>query len=111
MKNEEVINNLFILKKSASSNKNLQVLLKNKRQVGGLALLQNYNSIIAFYMYYIDNKNDFIKKLVINSSYLHYSKTTQTIINKTINTAKINDIDIVYLELTKEDEINLKYAE
>lgn len=111
MKNEEVINNLFVLRKSASSNKNLQVLVKNQRQVGGLALLQNYNSIIAFYMYYIDNKNNFIKRLVINSSYLHFSKTTQTIMNKTINIAKINDIDVVYLELTKEDEINLKYAE
>lgn len=62
-------------------------------------------------MYYIDNKNNFIKRLVINSSYLHYSKTTQTIINKVVSVAKINDIDIVYLELTKEDEINLKYAE
>lgn len=111
MKNEEVINNLFILKKSASSNKNLQVLVKNQRQVGGLALLQNYNSIIAFYMYYIDNKNNFIKKLVINSSYLHYSKTTQTIINKVVSVAKINNINVVYLELNKKDEDNLKYAE
>lgn len=111
MKNQDVINNLFIFRKSASSNKNLQVLIKKQRQVGGLALLQNYNSIIAFYMYFMDSKDKFIKKLVINSSYLHYSKTTQTIINKTINTAKVNDIDVVYLELTKEDEINLKYAE
>lgn len=111
MKNQDVITNLFVLRKSASSNKNLQVLVKKQRQVGGLALLQNYSSIIAFYMYFMDSQDNFIKKLVINSSYLHYSKTTQTIINKVISVAKINNIDVVYLELTKEDEINLKYAE
>lgn len=42
MKNQDVITNLFVLRKSASSNKNLQVLVKKQktsRRIGIIAEL------------------------------------------------------------------------
>lgn len=56
---------------------------KNLKNLGGVAL-QNYNSIIAKK----ENTNGKIK-IIINKEFLHFSKTTQTIINALTREAEL----------------------
>lgn len=58
-----------------------------------IQVLKQYNAILAVYVNSFYNKE---KKLYINERYLHYSKTTQTIINKLIRECNLFEKSIKY---------------
>ena len=77
MRNEEVIYNFLLQKKECkNASKNLEYKKGSNKNVTDI--LYNYNVKIACI---------FNNKVVINSKYLHYNKTTQTNINKIIKLA------------------------
>lgn len=86
MKNKEVIYN-FLLQKEECKNtsKNLEYKKGNTKNITDI--LYNYNVKIACI---------FNNKVVINSKYLHYSKTTRTNINNVIKLADELGYNIYY---------------
>lgn len=74
MKNKEVIYN-FLLQKKECKNASKNLEYKKGINKNMTDILYNYNVKIACI---------FNNKVVINSKYLHYSKTTQTNINNII---------------------------
>lgn len=93
MKNIDVLKS-FISAKNTCKTQHLKNIQVNKN--GTLNVLYNYNAKIAVFMFNNVNKEYYI---VINKKYLHYTKTTQIIINKLIALATENIIRIEYQEL------------
>ena len=58
-----------------------------------IQVLKQYDAILAVYVNNFYNKE---KKLYINKRYLHYSKTTQTIINKLTKECNLFEKSIKY---------------
>lgn len=76
--------------KNYSNNlKTYNFIFKNVR----IQVLKQYNAILAVYVNSFYNKE---KKLYINKKYLHYSKTTQTIINKLMKECNLFEKSIKY---------------
>lgn len=85
MKNIEVIEN-FLKHGIKCKGSNLQ----NIKASNNLNVLYNYNAKIAVFT---------SNKCIINKKWLHYSKTTQTHINKVKTLCKQNNISIEYATL------------
>lgn len=62
-----------------------------------IQVLKQYDAILAIYFNSFYNK----KKVYINKKLLHYSKTTQTIINKVVNECNLCQKDLEYKEFTR----------
>lgn len=92
MKNKDVINDFCIRFLSCNSYNNN---LKNIREEGKNFLI-NYNALIAINKF-DNNKSNYI--VTINKKYLHYTKTTQSIINLLLRTCKEKGIEVDYKTL------------
>lgn len=103
MKNLKVIN-AFLEGKKADNGRNLW-----SYTIGGngynLQVIKQYNAIIGGYTMPLWEKSK--KTLFINSNYLHYSKTTQTIINTIIREAEKNGYKIIQKNFTSKLEKKL----
>lgn len=93
MKNIDVLKS-FINAKNTCKTQHLKNIQVNKN--GTLNVLYNYNAKIAIFIFSNVNKEYYI---IINQKYLHYTKTTQIIINKLIALATDYAIRIKYQEL------------
>ena len=85
MKNIEIVENFIKSGKSCKSNN-----LENIKVYCNLSVLYSYNAKIAVLQNSI---------CIINKKWLHYSKTTQTHINKVKTLCKQNNIPVEYATL------------
>ena len=103
MRNSQVVN-AFIQGKKANNGRNLWSYSVNGNGYN-LQSIKQYNAIIGGYTTPLCKKSK--KTLFINSNYLHYSKTTQTIINMIMREAEKNGYKIIQKNFTSKLEKKL----
>lgn len=103
MTNLQVVN-AFIQGKKADNGRNLWSYTVNGNGYN-LQVIKQYNAIIGGYTTPLWEKSK--KTLFINSNYLHYSKTTQTIINTIMREAEKNGYKIIQKNFTSKLEKKL----
>lgn len=103
MKNLKVVN-AFLEGKKADNGRNLWTYAINGKGYN-LQVIKQYNAIVGGYTMPMWKKSQ--KTLFINSNYLHYSKTTQTIINTIIREAEKNGYKIIRKNFTSKLEKKL----
>lgn len=106
LKNDDLILDFITGGFATNYSKNLKTynfIYKDMR----IQVLKQYDAILAIYVnsfYYNKNK----KRVYINNNYLHYSKTTQTIINKIVNNCSLYEKDIKYKNFSELLEKNCR---
>lgn len=103
MKNLKVIN-AFLQGQKADNGRNLWSYTVEGNGYN-LQVIKQYNAIIGAYTMPMWKKSQ--KTLFINSKYLHFSKTTQTIINTIIREAEKNGHKIIQKDFTSKLEKKL----
>ena len=103
MRNSQVVN-AFIQGKKADNGRNLWTYAISGNGYN-LQVIKQYNAIIGGYIMPLWEKSK--KTLFINSNYLHFSKTTQTIINTIIREAKKEGHHIIEKNFTSKLEKKL----
>lgn len=103
MQNLQVVN-AFLEGKKANNGRNLWTYAISGNGYN-LQVIKQYNAIIGGYTMPMWKKSK--KTLFINSNYLHYSKTTQTIINMIMREAEKNGDKIIQKNFTSKLEHKL----
>lgn len=103
MTNLQVVN-AFLEGKKADNGRNLWSYTINGNGYN-LQVIKQYNAIIGGYTMPLWRKSK--KTLFINNNYLHYSKTTQAIINTIIREAEKNGDKIIQKNFTSKLEKKL----
>ena len=103
MTNLQVVN-AFLEGKKANNGRNLWTYIINGKGYN-LQVIKQYNAIIGGYTMPLWEKSK--KTLFINSNYLHYSKTTQAIINTIMREAEKNGHKIIRKNFTSKLEKKL----
>ena len=103
MRNSQVVN-AFIQGRKADNGRNLWTYVISGNGYN-LQVIKQYNAIIGGYIMPLWEKSK--KTLFINNKYLHYSKTTQAIINTIVREAEKNRHKIIRKNFTSKLEKKL----